>query len=310
MKKRTKKLASLVLLVSGLVFILFLVQRSWGQIVELLGQANWLLFVVSVFVGITGTLASSMLFRVLLEKHGLYLPSDTTHRIFYFGQVAKYVPGKVWGILYQIAAVDKQGASVGVTSTNLDLMLVTILTNVSIAVALLVAPVTVPGSIGILLLGILMALVVSASPATGKLLRRLMPKTYVQGPALSSPDWKALFFRIGTYYIVVLITDVLSYFLMMNAVFGFTLQESTNYMAYLLIAWVAGVFAILVPAGVGVRELVFIGFGVTMMTNVSIELLGSIAVISRIWQITQDLVVAAIVLVVGVVKNRGLAGQK
>ncbi|HED13184.1 MAG TPA: hypothetical protein ENI62_05935 [Gammaproteobacteria bacterium] len=295
---------SLVLLVSGLVFILFLVQRSWGQLVELLRQADWLLLVVSIFVGITGTLASSMLFRMLLEKHGLPLPSGLAHRIFYYGQVAKYVPGKVWGILYQIAAVDKQGASVGVTSTNLDLMLVSILTNVSIAVALLVAPVTVLGSVGVLLLGILMALVASASPITGDLLRRLMPKTYVQGPVHSPPDWTALFFRISAYYVVVLITGVLSYFLMMNAVFGLTLQESTNYMAYLLIAWVAGVFAVLVPAGVGVRELVFIGFGTTMMANVSIELLGSIAVISRIWQITQDLVVAAIVLLVEAVKNR------
>ncbi|HED12103.1 MAG TPA: hypothetical protein ENI62_00325 [Gammaproteobacteria bacterium] len=295
---------SLVLLVSGLVFILFLVQRSWGQLVELLRQADWLLFVVSIFVGITGILASSMLFRILLKKYGLDVPSGLAHRIFFYGQVAKYVPGKIWGIMYQVAAVGKQGASIGITSANLDLMLVSIFMNLSIAAALIVFPVSMLGAVGILLSGAAMALVASGSHFSGEVFRRLIPKSYVQSPVLSPPDWKVLSVKVGAYFVTVFVTSLLSYYLMMNAVFGFTLQESATYMAYLILSWVVGVFAFLVPAGVGVRELVFITVGTTMMDGISIELLVSIALISRCWQIAQDLVVAAIVSVLGVIRIR------
>ncbi|MGV6807380.1 MAG: hypothetical protein ACWA5K_05710 [bacterium] len=291
-----RKLASSVLLIVGLVFIGYLVGRSWEQIVELSVSVNWLQFVLSMLVGIAGTIASSMMFKVLLAKHGFDLASGAAHRLFFYGQVAKYVPGKIWAILYQIAAIDRQGASVGVASANLDLMLISVLVNLSMATAIILAPEYIYIAIVVALAGVLVTLWASGSRLTGRLLRAVLPKSYVQGYELTSPDWRSMFVGVFAYYVVVFVTSLLSYYLMMNAVFGFGLLDSATYMAYLVLAWVVGVFAFLVPAGLGVRELVFISFGVAMNGNIPIELLASIALISRVWQIAQDLLTAVAVL--------------
>jgi len=117
-------------------------------------------------------------------------------------------------------------------------------------------------------------------------------------------------FSIAVYYCVVSVIGLLAYYLMIHAVFGFFVREALTLAAYLILAWVAGVLAFIVPAGVGVREFLFIAFAAYMVPTISMEMLAAIAVISRIWQILQEIAAAFVIFVWSVIRDRRISGAK
>ncbi|MBE9563224.1 MAG: hypothetical protein IMF12_10225 [Proteobacteria bacterium] len=90
----------------------------------------------------------------------------------------------------------------------------------------------------------------------------------------------------------------------MFAVFNFSMVQSANYIAYLGIAWIVGVLSFFIPGGMGVRELVFVILANSVSNEVSLEMLSSIAVISRFWIILQELTGISLILIWDFYKTR------
>lgn len=292
-----RRLISLILLFAGIGFIVVLAGRSWSQIATYLMSANWILLALSCVAGIASMVVTSVFFYYLLEKHALNLSMGDVHRLFFYGQIAKYVPGKVWGILYQTASVNQKGAAHSITAANFDLMLISIISNLFLGIALVASGVSIPLAIIIFLLGLYVTVVVSRSMLAGKLIDWTMRKLGKQGVAEhgenNSPTDRVM--PVILYYSMICVTGVLAYYLMMFSVFSFSFSDVVAYIGYLILAWVAGVFIFLAPAGMGVRELVFISFGAFMDSGISVDMLAIIAVVSRFWQVFQELGAAAAV---------------
>jgi len=293
----TRQLISLILLLSGIGFIVVLAGRSWGQISTFLISANWTLLALSGVVGIASMVVTSLFFYYLLGKHALHLPMRDVHRLFFYGQIAKYVPGKIWGIIYQAASVNRKGASSSIAAANLDLMVISILSYLALGMSLLASSASMVLAAIVFLLGLCIVVLVSRSVLSGKLvgwaLSKLGSNYAAESSATNPPANKVA--PVIIYYCMLWITGVLAYYLMLHAVFSFSFGDVVAYIGYLVLAWVAGVFFFLAPAGMGVRELVFIAFGSVMDTGVSVDTLVAIAVISRFWQVSQELGIAAVV---------------
>lgn len=281
---------SVTLLLGGLGFILALIVRNWERIERLLIEANWHLFFWSIVLGIAGTALTSILFKHLLIKHGLVLPSKKAHQLFFYAQIAKYIPGKIWGIVYQTSLVYREGTVLTITTANIDLMIISIITNLAIALVIISMEIQAYVSITIFLIGLGATVFIACSCFLGNAIDWSLSKFKAEYVAKYGRRCKPAFggFPIAVYYCVVSVIGLLAYYLMIHAVFGFSVREALTLAAYLILAWVAGVLAFIVPAGVGVREFLFIAFGAYMVPTIPVEVLATIAVISRFWQVLQE----------------------
>jgi len=307
-----KQALSFVLLICGVGFILALVVHSWEKIEGLLIAANWHLFFWSVMLGIAGNVLTSVLFRYLLVKHGLTLPYKMTHKLFFYAQIAKYIPGKIWGIVYQTSSVYREGAALSITGANIDLMIISIAANLAIALAIISLDFASSIAIAVFLLGMGATILVACSCFVGNAIDWSFGKIRADYVAKYGQRCRPVrrIFPIVAYYFLVSIIGLLGYYLMIHAVFGFSVNEVLTFVAYLILAWVVSVFAFIVPAGVGVREFLFIAFGAYMVPTMPMEILATIAVISRLWQVLQDIAAASVIFVWSVIRDRRINGAK
>jgi len=93
----------------------------------------------------------------------------------------------------------------------------------------------------------------------------------------------------AAFYLIFCFLYVFSYVLMLDAVFGFSFQESIIYIALLSIAWIGGVLVFIVPLGMGVRELLFVVTSSYVIPEHSVEMLLAIAILSRFSQMIQEI---------------------
>ncbi len=98
------------------------------------------------------------------------------HRLFFYGQIAKYVPGKIWGILYQATSVNQKGASSSIAAANLDLMVISILSYLFLGMSLLASSVSMTLAATVFLLGLCVTILASRSALSGKLVGWVMSK--------------------------------------------------------------------------------------------------------------------------------------
>jgi hypothetical protein len=236
------------------------------------------------------SLAVSLLtWRSTLAGLGTRLPLSPAARIFFVGQLGKYLPGSVWPVLAQM----ELGASYGLSRRQVGTASL-LAVGIGVPGALLIGALAVPAlfSNGAAAFGLVfLALPVAAvllhprvlNPALNRGLRllrrsplpeRLSGRAIVRVAVLSAVA--QLLLGVQAYLLAVDLGAHGRYVLPL-VVGGFTL------------ATVAGLLALPVPAGAGVREAVLVA-ALTPVLPVSRALL--LAVISRILLTTADLTMA------------------
>jgi len=90
------------------------------------------------------------------------------------------------------------------------------------------------------------------------------------------------------------------------AFYEVTLYEAIEISVYQCLAWVAGMLVFIVPAGMGVREAVFLVLG-NLSNTFSTEQIQSLAILTRFVQLIQDILFsfAAIILIKAKILKRG-----
>lgn len=288
-RHRFAALPRLALLATGLAFLALLVLHSANEIPPLLRGTDWTICLLSLCLAVLGNLAVGLFFRNLLRDQGLLADHATAIEFLFYGQIAKYIPGKIWGVVYQIAAVKQANAARAVVVANLELTLGLLIINGVMAVSLLLWPVAPLLSIIAVILG---APVFTVACKPHRLVRFVVRKLLKQPQVVSAaPD--ASRSRSGPYlfcYGIVLACYLSASLLMMFAVFHFRVPQASAYIAYLTVGWIGGTLSILVPAGLGVRELIFLLLARQSGAPAPVELLATIAVVYRLWQVAQELV--------------------
>lgn len=286
--RRGFRLAKVALVAAGLACIGVLVVQGRGEIAVIARDLRWGPFGASLALAlVTHAVAGQVLGR-LLAKHGEPVPARLASAMFFYSQVAKYVPGKVWGLVYQAATLRASLPGFRVVFfANVDQMAMAMAANVAVAVALVLAG--MPGwSLLAALVGLVVvvgvyrsALVAIASAPLRRLLR--MPAgagaTRVDGAGTA---WTAL------YYLAMWVAYVPACFLLLDAALGLGPARAAPVIAFMCLAWVTGALAFVVPAGIGVREVVFVWLFQHSGVPGSLELIGAVAVLFRFWQVLQD----------------------
>lgn len=286
-----------LLFLLGFLFLFLLLVHSWHTIERLLQITDWRLFTFSIIINLIGSFLVSALFQQLLAKYGIATTYPKVCQIFFFAQVAKYIPGKIWALWYQATLLNTVGSTTALIFTNLELMGILILHTTAISLSLLFSQHSLLISLLFFSLGSILCWQLLRDCHLFNIVHKFISRFKTKRlPLCSCHSQISLHFVFG-FYSLFTITYLSSQFIMLHAVFKFSLEQSSDYIAYLGLAWLVGVFTVIVPGGMGIKEFFFIFFAQLSNQPLSLETLTAIAVISRFWLILQEMLGVAMMVI-------------
>ena len=246
-RRRIIRVAKVVIVVGLLVALALSVHSQWGAVRHDLARLPIIDVVAAVVLAVAATGAAMLAWRAMLADLGSPLPLSPAVRIYALSQLGKYVPGSVWPVLAQM----ELGRAFHIprlrsATAFLLALLASLLT--AIAVGGLLA-LTSPGwgrALAVLPLALLALhprVLVPLTQLLGRVLRR---------PAVSEPpSLRGVARCIGWLLVQWLClgvgTAIMAHGLGAHVSF-------TRVSAAVALSWAAGLAAIPVPAGAGVRE--------------------------------------------------------
>jgi glycosyltransferase 2 family protein len=287
--------AAFVLVAAGLGA--YAVISQWAQFksgVADLGVATILEALASVLLA---WFFNMLVWRVLLTASGSRLPMRGAARVFFVGQLGKYVPGSVWSVLAQM----ELGRAYKVPRERSGTVAVLTMV-VSLAVALLVTLVSLPFLGGratagyawaFLFVPVLLACLHPRvlNPAIDRLLRtarRPAPEQPLRGPAVAAAMGLGLaaWLLSGVHIWLIAVR--------LGAPAGHTLPLAIGIFAF---AWSVGFLIVFAPAGAGVREVILIAALTPVLHSAGLATV--VALVSRLVTVLADLIAAGVAAWVG-----------
>ncbi|MCL6549861.1 MAG: flippase-like domain-containing protein [Acidothermus cellulolyticus] len=255
---RTRTLLRVALL--GVIVAAFAVavRDRWGAVRDSLTDLPVWSLAAATALGFTNIGAAMFSWRTLLADLGSPLRLRDAARIFYLGQLGKYLPGSVWTVVAQVELGRDHGVpprrSVVASAVSL---------GISLAAGLLLAAVTLPYSARAALehywwaLLALPVIAVALLPRNVYRLTHLILRLLRREPPDHEFSWRGVLRSFGWQLTgwLGLGTQALVLAVALHADAGHAVPVALGGAA---LAWCAGFLAVPVPAGAGVREAVYL----------------------------------------------------
>lgn len=298
---------STILLLVAVAAAAIFVFSARAELIAAVSSASLSFAALTVFATLASNLVVWFVFHASVGNEST---RAQTARMFFGGQVAKYLPGKVWGIVYQ-ATVKSSDVPVGnIIQANIVTYALTVLSTVFATAALLVYPSSLLIAVVVIVIGAILSAYLFSSDHLYRVIQQVsrLSKRFELTSNVPLIDF-SISFRFAVYGLLVC-SYVLSNLFLLFIFFEFSLEDALQLTAYLGIAWLAGIVVAITPSGLGVREVVFVALGSVTGTG-SYELYASIAIVARAVQVLQDLVFALVVpAAFGILGNRNSAGAR
>jgi uncharacterized membrane protein YbhN (UPF0104 family) len=274
----------------------WLLASQWATVRPLLGQLSAPSLGAALAAVAGGILATFQCWRTILADLGHRLPPAAGARVFFLGQLGKYLPGSVWPVMAQMElGRDYQvperasGAAVGV--------FLLVLVGTGLAVAAAGAPLLGPDAIHAYwwLLAVLpVALLAVAPPVTNRLLGAGL--RLARRPPLPAPLSTRGLLRAAGWGLVSWLAYGLHVWVLAGQLTTTGLPLLASATGAFAAAWCAGFLLMVAPAGAGVREaaLVLLLGGSLTRPQASV-----VAVVSRLLFVLGDLGWGGVALLAG-----------
>ena len=242
-----RKVVRFAFLLVALGFGVWAVASQWDAVVAGFARLSWPLLAASL-VAVVGALLGAMLtWRTLLADLGSPLPLRSAAKVFFVGQLGKYIPGAVWPVLAQM----EMGRDLGVPRPR-SAAAFFLTMPIQLATGLLVTLVTLGWDrFGWLLLLVPVLLVLLEPKVINGLigfgLRRLKREP-LEHPLTRRGMLTALGWALAGWVCY----GLHLYFIVPQAGLIFAVGAFA-------LSWSLGILSVVVPAGAGVREVVIVG---------------------------------------------------
>lgn len=286
-----KKLASSLVVICGLGWVVYLLASSIRDIPPLALNGILPLILASLFV--LGALLLNVFpfFLLLNAGGGGGLSFFSVARMHFFGQILRYLPGRLWGVVYQASIAPENVSKIRLARANVDWMLLSMSVNAVAASliiaaslnisATLIAVIGLVGGAALLLvpLGGLDYLLVRLTGIMSGRIRRVMQMTASTPLSLTKSICllTTLLLSWGSYTVG---WCVLSYVFPV-----FANIDMIDISAAYTLASVVGIVSVVAPAGLGVREASFMLIASGMAPS---QTLAFFAVFGRVWLMSLD----------------------
>jgi uncharacterized membrane protein YbhN (UPF0104 family) len=281
-------------LLAAVGLAVYAVVAQWSDLRAALDRIGVVAPLLAVLPAVGGLVAGGLAWRVLLADVGSALPLRTSARVFFLGQLAKYLPGGVWPVLAQMQLGKDAGASrrrVGAVAVLV--MVVNVVTGLVVAVACL--PFTSSDALrqagwvlAFLPVGIALLHPRVLSVVIGRALRLLR-----RDPLERTPSYRGVLLASAWSVVMWACFGAHTYLL------SHKLAESGHRLPLLAtgafaLAWTVGFLVVIAPAGAGIRDGMLV---LTLAPAMPTAAATAVTLLSRAAMTVADLLCAAVVAV-------------
>lgn len=268
----------------------YAVVSQWSEVTAAIGEMHWISIVLAFLMVLLGSAAALMSWRILLAEEGHPLRFIDASRIFFIGQLGKYLPGSVWSIVVQMELGTRLNVPRARTFTTTlcwtGLSLASALTVGVIGLPLLGADTTI---IWVLVPLLPIALVCSHPVVLTKLVDKFL--VLIRKPPLPHVfTWRGVRGAFG-WLLVTWLCYGTQLWLLANSLGTPGLLGFVRCLSGFALALGAGIVFIVAPSGAGAREALIVAALAGVMSQG--EALG-VAVVSRMLFTVADIALAGI----------------
>jgi len=280
--------ARVAFLAAVVAFAAYAVASQWSEVSASLAQLSPLTLAGALLAVLVGLVGSMLAYRALLADMGSPLPVQTAARIFFVGQLGKYLPGSLWPVLAQMemgrdAGVPRRRSASAIALTILIYLGAGLLVG---AVALPFASDEAAGYRWVVLLAPLFLLLLHPgvlNPLLTRVLtlaRREPPEQPLTGRGtMTAFAWSIVSWVAFGLHVELLAVDL-------GASAGHSLPLAVGGFS---LAWCAGFLLIVAPAGAGARDLALVALLSPVLTTHDAT---AVALVSRLLMTGGDVLTA------------------
>lgn len=249
------------------------------------------IILLAVVLTIGGLFCNMMVWREIMADLGSQLPVAAAWRIWFIGNLAKYVPGSIWPVLVQA----ELGADRGIPrsrSAVAVLVSYTVMTSSGVVVAAITLPFAGATSVSQyfwILIIVPVGIAVLSPPVLNRLLRMVLRVARQPAPE-QGVSYRGLA-RTMAWAVGAWALNGLMIYVLMRELAGVrqgTLLVSVG--AYSL-SWAVGFVAVFAPAGAGVREVVMVAALAGQTTN---PIAITVALVQRVLSVVADAITGGV----------------
>jgi hypothetical protein len=253
--RRGRRLARRLVAGLFLAAVVVLVVEQWPQVRPLLGRLSWPAVAAATAAVAAGNLATFGSWRALLADLGSSLPLRAGVRVFFLGQVGKYLPGSIWPAVTQmeLGRDHRVPQRVSAAAAAITMLL-------AVGSGLLVAVVLLPlGGAGVLdryrwaALALPLMVLLAAPPVLNRLLAvalRVARRAPLPAPLSLAGAGRAAAWALAAWLLYGVHVWLLARQLQAGGGLDLLLVSSGAFAG----AWSVGFLLIAAPAGAGARE--------------------------------------------------------
>lgn len=264
------------------------VQRQGGLLWPTAASWPWIL--ASVAIGVAHVIAMGCAFVWLIGSQGF----SRVASIFLFSQAAKYVPGKIWGVVAQQALMGQQSRLSQVVGANIAMAAILLCSQLALAVAA-----SLHGRTGAIIAGLVGAAFCVAAGGFAELLQR----------SHRARGWRVLVpwsrpgvgLVTGVSSVASLLLTALAWAALFGGGLGYRINDVATWTAVSGASFVVGMLSVL-PGGLGIREAAFVAFSAYLPSLAPADA-PMLALFTRAWLLAID-AVAVILGVAGLLTMR------
>lgn len=288
-----------ILMVAGLGWVGYLLVTTIDDPKQFIPDSVAWMIVATGLVALSLSANIWLFYLFLHAEPGRRYPFGLVARLFVAGQLLRYLPGRFWGLAYQISAARGKIPAIQLARASIDLMVFSVFGSVVVAFILigrqwgwdwwLLVALSMSGIalLGGIFLGGANYLIQVFSCRLPHKARRVLNELAMTQPTILQ------LILIFTIFIGSWVLYLAGWNLLSLVFHSFSAVDFTALCAFYTLASVIGIVSALTPAGLGVRETAFLVLASSSTTH---EIIAFFAVFGRIWLILIDIALLMVVM--------------
>src|SRR5690606_32561172 len=284
-----------------------LVRVAWPTLAEAMRRVDVPMMGLAVLACLAGAATRGETFHLLVREFcTVRLPRRRTYGLQFIAQLVRHLPGRFWGVAYQLAQTRGELPASGIVLVHTVLAAVAAYFTAWCAATIFAFERSTAHGLAWLVVG---AVLLAVSLPGGRLLPRLghrlpaLPGRFGDAQQRLREAVGGLHGRRALACFVVVAVGRgphLGAWAAFGAAYpGLDASQGLRLVAYYSLAWVVGFAAVFTPSGLGVREVVFLG----LASEFPADVLAMTAVLGRVWLLFNDFVLGGVALLMAGKRN-------
>lgn len=299
-RARWQTALAIVFTLAALVWVGDLVRVAWPTLADAMRHVDAPMMGMAALACLAGAATHGEMFHILVREFcAARMSRSQTYSLQFVAQLVRHLPGRFWGVAYQIAQTRGDLPANGIVLVHTVLAATATYFTVWCVATIFAFERSVIHGLACFACG---ALLLAVSVPCGRMLGRLghrlptLPggfgnaqKRLIEAAAsLRGRSAIAFYLVVGAGWL---------FYLGAWAVFGAAYPgldagQGLRLVGYYSLAWIVGFVAVFTPAGLGVREVAFLG----LASEFPADVLAMTAVLGRVWLLLNDVVLGGVAL--------------